>query len=104
MATSIKILPKMLYQIETLWQTQGQFRSEHYLQLLKMICTNQEVKAAFIFCCYTGLRWVNVKKMEWADIREGVLTTRMIQAKNRQFTHTIRAIVDLPRIDCEWIK
>ncbi len=54
---------------------------EDYLQLLRTPCFNQEVKAAFIFCCYTGLRWVDIAKIEWSDIREGVITTRMIQAK-----------------------
>ncbi|WP_089897057.1 phage integrase SAM-like domain-containing protein [Chitinophaga arvensicola] len=29
-----------------------------YLELLNTPCTNEEVKDAFIFCCYTGLRWV----------------------------------------------
>lgn len=54
---------------------------DEYLLLLKTPCTNQEVKAAFIFSCYTGLRWVDVKKLEWKDIKNGILTTRIIQAK-----------------------
>lgn len=54
---------------------------EEYLKLLNTPCINEEVRAAFIFSCYTGLRWVDVKKMEWKDIKDGVLTTRIIQAK-----------------------
>ncbi len=54
---------------------------DEYLTLLNVPCTNQEVKAAFIFSCYTGLRWVDVKKLAWKDIENGVLTTRIIQAK-----------------------
>ncbi len=54
---------------------------DEYLALLKTPCLNEEVKAAFTFSCYTGLRWVDVKKLEWKDIRDGVLTTRIIQAK-----------------------
>lgn len=54
---------------------------DEYLTLLKTPCLNEEVKAAFTFSCYTGLRWVDVKKLEWKDIRDGVLTTRIIQAK-----------------------
>jgi integrase len=57
---------------------------EEYLKLLNAPCKNQEVKAAFIFCCYSGLRWVDVKKLEWTDIKDGVLTTRIIQAKTGQ--------------------
>ncbi len=52
-----------------------------YLSLLKTPCLNEEVKAAFTFSCYTGLRWVDVKKLEWKDINNGVMTTRIIQAK-----------------------
>ncbi|MDP4265607.1 MAG: site-specific integrase, partial [Bacteroidota bacterium] len=54
---------------------------DEYLKLLNTPCINQEVKAAFTFSCYTGLRWVDVKKLEWKDITDGVLTTRIIQAK-----------------------
>lgn len=57
---------------------------DEYLHLLTTPCFNQEVKAAFIFSCYTGLRWVDVYQMEWKDIRNGVLTTRIIQAKTGQ--------------------
>jgi integrase len=57
---------------------------DEYLKLLNTPCLNEEVKAAFIFCCYTGLRWVDVKKLEWKDIRGNVLTTRIIQAKTGQ--------------------
>ena len=54
---------------------------DEYLALLKTPCLNEEVKAAFTFSCYTGLRWVDVKKLEWKDINNGVMTTRIIQAK-----------------------
>jgi integrase len=52
-----------------------------YLKLLNTPCLNEEVKAAFIFCCYTGLRWVDVLKLKWDDIKGSILTTRIIQAK-----------------------
>jgi integrase len=66
---------------------------DEYLKLLNTPCLNEEVKAAFIFCCYTGLRWVDVKKLEWKDIRGKVLTTRIIQAKTGQpVTLTLHAI------------
>lgn len=58
--------------------------ASEYLQMLNTPCTNEEVRAAFIFSCYTGLRWVDVKKLEWKDIQDGVLTTRIIQAKTGQ--------------------
>jgi integrase len=66
---------------------------DEYLKLLNTACINQEVKAAFTFSCYTGLRWVDVKKLEWKDIADGVLTTRIIQAKTgRPVTLTLHDI------------
>lgn len=54
---------------------------DEYLKLLQTPCLNEEIKSAFIFCCYTGLRWVDIKKLHLTDIRGNVLTTRIIQAK-----------------------
>jgi integrase len=54
---------------------------DEYLMLLNTPCLNEEIKAAFIFSCYTGLRWVDVKKLKWNDIKGNILTTRIIQAK-----------------------
>ena len=57
---------------------------DEYLKLLNSPCLNEDVKAAFIFSCYTGLRWVDVKKMGWKDIKGNLLTTRIIQSKTGQ--------------------
>jgi integrase len=54
---------------------------EEYEQLLNTPCCNEEVRCAFLFSLYTGLRWVDVKALEWKDIKENVLTTRIIQKK-----------------------
>jgi len=58
--------------------------AEEYFSLLDTPCLNEEVKAAFLFSCYTGLRWVDVKRLKWADIRGNALTTRIIQKKTGQ--------------------
>lgn len=66
---------------------------DEYLLLLSAPCANEDLKAAFIFSCYTGLRWVDVKKLEWKDIKDGILTTRIIQAKTgRPVTLTLHQI------------
>lgn len=47
----------------------------HYLEFeeLKELaaadCPNEEVKAAFLFSCYTGLRYSDVQKLLWNEIR-----------------------------------
>jgi integrase len=54
---------------------------DEYLALLNTPCTNEEVREAAIFCCYTALRYCDVKAMKWSDIKDNRLTTRMIQQK-----------------------
>jgi integrase len=54
---------------------------DEYLQLLKTPCLNEEVREAFILCCYTGLRWVDVKQLDWSDLGRDTIKTRLIQAK-----------------------
>lgn len=54
---------------------------EEYLALLRTPFQNQQVKLAFLFSCYTGLRWIDVQALKWKDIEDGVLTTRIIQKK-----------------------
>ena len=66
---------------------------DEYKTLLNTPCKNEEVKAAFIFSCYTGLRWVDVKNLQWSDIKNGILTTRIIQAKTgRPVTLTLHEV------------
>ncbi len=55
--------------------------ADEYIKLLHAPCLNETVKDAFIFSCYTGPRFVDVKLLDWKDIREGRLTTRIIQHK-----------------------
>lgn len=55
--------------------------SEEYPKLLNTPCLNEAVKDGFIFSCYTGLRYVDAKALDWKDIKGDQLTTRMIQAK-----------------------
>jgi integrase len=54
---------------------------EEYMKLLVTPCLNEEVKEGFIFSCYTGLRFVDVKSLQWQDIKENQMTTRIIQRK-----------------------
>jgi hypothetical protein len=35
------------------------------------------------FSCYTGLRYADVSELRWREIKGDVLTTRIIQKKNR---------------------
>jgi len=54
---------------------------DDYIRLLRTPCSNEEIGAAFIFCLYTALRWVDVKVLKWSDIKQNTLITRIIQKK-----------------------
>jgi integrase len=71
---------------------------EEYLALLRTPCFNQEVQEAFIFSCYTGLRYVDVKHLQWPQINGKLLNTRIIQRKTGkelviELHHIARAIL-----------
>jgi integrase/recombinase XerD len=38
--------------------------------LMNTPCTNYEVKKAFVFSLYTGLRWIDVKPLKWENLKE----------------------------------
>ena len=43
---------------------------EDYIKLMQASCINYEVKKAFVFSLYTGLRWVDVKPLKWENVKE----------------------------------
>lgn len=47
--------------------------------LYKSHCSNEGVKRAFLFCCFTGLRYCDVSKLLWENINGQILTVK--QAK-----------------------
>lgn len=42
-------------------------------------CSNKEVKRAFLFCNFTGVRYGDVKDLKWGNIQNGVLS--FVQSK-----------------------
>jgi len=55
--------------------------ADEYIKLLRTPCVHEEVREAFIFCCYTALRWCDVEPLDWAYINGDQLKTRIIQEK-----------------------
>lgn len=55
--------------------------AEEYLALLATPSLNTEIREAFIFSCYTGLRWCDVSILKWFDVRGHSLTKRLVQSK-----------------------
>jgi integrase len=52
-----------------------------YVQLLRTHSRNQEIKEAFILCCYTGLRWCDIKQLTWGQLKEDSIILAINQKK-----------------------
>jgi len=57
--------------------------AEEYIQLLKTPCLNEEVRESFLFCCYTGMRWCDIKLLEWRHIGKDGNTAVIVQEKTK---------------------
>lgn len=51
------------------------------LQLIKTPCHNEEVKRAFLFSCFTGLRWCDIKRLRTENIDMEMHTLSIDQQK-----------------------
>lgn len=79
---------------------------EDYFALVRTPGVNQQVQLGFLFTCYTGLRWCDVKNLRWRQLSGRQLTTRIIQKKTGRpvvlFLHPVAlAILNLLRPDLE---
>ncbi|MEO8172030.1 MAG: site-specific integrase [Sediminibacterium sp.] len=52
-----------------------------YLNLINTPCSNEEIKKAFIFSLYTGLRWADVQPLKWSSIKDDSKTFSILQKK-----------------------
>lgn len=57
------------------------------IEILKAYpCSNRIVKKAFLFACYTGLRFCDIEKLKWSNIhhKDGILILDFIQSKTKK--------------------
>ena len=72
---------------------------EEYIAIIRTPYLNEELREAFVLCYYTGLRWCDVKPLNWKHIGkdEIVFTTNQekTDVENRITLHPIaKAILD----------
>jgi site-specific recombinase XerD len=49
---------------------------------------SSEVKRAFLFCCVTGLRWIDINKLQWSNIRWESKEMNVSQSKTDEDVYT----------------
>jgi integrase len=54
---------------------------EEYLAILNTPCLYENLREAFIFCCYTGLRWCDVKTLDWKQSKSNEIVFTFNQQK-----------------------
>lgn len=55
--------------------------ADEYIKLVQTPIINTEIRDAFIYSCYTGLRWCDVESLYWEEIKEDTVITKIIQKK-----------------------
>ncbi|HAO28750.1 MAG TPA: hypothetical protein DCQ68_16015 [Chryseobacterium indologenes] len=56
---------------------------EEVKALLETECRNEVIKTAFLFCCYTGIRFCDVQALTWNNIKNNTLDLVQIKTKER---------------------
>lgn len=60
-------------------ETSREYLTQEELQAMaKAKCKHPILKSAFLFSCLTGLRWSDVNKLTWSEVREEEEETRLI--------------------------
>lgn len=59
---------------------------DEYIKLINSPCPNHEVKKAFVFSLYSGLRWCDVKKLKWDNIKPDCIVFSQSKGGNH---HTV---------------
>jgi len=53
--------------------------------LINADCANNEVKQAFLFSCFTGLRFSDVRKLKFSDIKDNTIDYRQKKTKSLEY-------------------
>ena len=77
---------------------QSQRTHLEYSELIKLWnteCYDEEVKRAFIFSCYTGLRFSDIKKLTWNEIRDNKLEYKQQKTKETDYKHLHQTALEI---------
>ncbi|MCC6864556.1 MAG: site-specific integrase [Ignavibacteria bacterium] len=58
-------------------------------------CGNEDVRRAFLFSCFTGLRISDVRNLEWEDVKEDMIDFRQKKTKGYEYLPLSKTAVDI---------
>lgn len=67
-------------------ETEREYLTEEELQaLMKAECRYEVLKNAFLFSCFTGLRWSDINKLTWGEVQDfnGGMRVHFVQQKTK---------------------
>ena len=63
--------------------------------LINTKCGNDDVKRAFLFSCFTGLRISDVRNLEWEDVKDEMIDFRQKKTKGYEYLPLSKTAVDI---------
>ena len=79
-------------------ETTREYLTHEELQnLFKAECKHQMLKNAFIFSCLTGLRWSDVNKLTWSEVRDEEDGSRLIFKQKKTATQEYQYVSEQAR-------
>ncbi len=72
-------------------------------ELAKTECGNPEVKRAFLFSCFTGLRFGDIKRLSWRDVKEDKLHLKQQKTKSMNYIPLTATAIDLLKMNVKII-
>ena len=64
--------------------------------LTKAKCRYDVLKRAFLFSCLTGLRWLNIQKLQWSEVSQSDIGYRI--TFNQQKTKGVQYLGPSPKV------
>ena len=93
-AVRLEIIPKNpFHKLSQSEKPQRRTKQKEYLtleevkRLAEAECDDIRVKRAFLFCCFTGLRYIDVSRLKWkhiSEIEEGEYQIEVVQQKTKE--------------------
>lgn len=71
---------------------------EELITLNNTYCPDENIKSAFLFSCFTGLRISDITNLQWNDIKDKQIEIRQIKTKNLLYLPLSRTALEILKL------